>query len=239
MNLPLSVLNLELVRHGHDWSDTTQFIPFEQTAVAAQKAGISIGDYIDTTYNVPGATQATIDQMKALGVFAGKVDAVCEIGPGSGRYTEKTIATCHPIHYEIYETAKPWEKYVAAKYKVVPRLCDGHSLSQTPSASLDLLHAHKVFVCTPFVVTYTYFLEIARVVRPGGKVAFDVMTEECVGDSELRAWLDSGVQLGSYPNLLPKQHVIQFFTKRDFAFDGSFFVPMKPGKTECLVFTRR
>ncbi|HZV45669.1 MAG TPA: hypothetical protein VFF90_14395, partial [Saprospiraceae bacterium] len=90
----------ELVRKGGEFQD---YIPWKQTLIDAEKSGLSLSDYIDNNFNVPGTTQLTIDKMKELGVFEGRLQRVCEIGPGSGRYLEKVIDLCHPVFYEIYE----------------------------------------------------------------------------------------------------------------------------------------
>ncbi len=169
--------------------DHSQYIPFEETIAAAKAANLSVGDYIDRNFNVAGATQRAIDEMSALGVFARPIGAVCEIGPGSGRYLTKIVAACRPSHYEIYETAGPWANYLVREYRVVYRQTDGRSLAETPSASIDLVHAHKVFVVTPFVSTWSYLLEMIRVTKAGGHIVFDVMTEHCVEPGLFDGWI--------------------------------------------------
>ena len=77
-------------------------------------------------------------------------ETVCEIGPGSGRYAEEVIAALHPDTYEVYETATDWLPYLRKLPNAVIRACDGHTLSQTSSASVDLVHAQKVFVYLQF-----------------------------------------------------------------------------------------
>ena len=132
---------------------------------AAAAAGLSVGDYVDVTYNVAGATQGTIDGMSGLGVFSAPVETVLEIGPGSGRYLEKVVRKCAPARYEIYETAQAWADYLERRHRVVRQPASGSSLSDTADASIDLVHAHKVFVCTPFLITCRYWLEMLRVAR--------------------------------------------------------------------------
>jgi SAM-dependent methyltransferase len=237
INSLISIAGLELVRRGSN-REIKEFLPFQETLAEARKTGLEVGDYVDMKYNKPGATQKAIDQMAALGVFRGKIERICEIGPGSGRYLEKTLKACSPTHYEIYETASDWAKYLVQEYKVIFLPTDGMSLSHTPSRSIDLIQAHKVFVATPFLTTCRYFAEIVRVVRDGGKVIFDIVTEDCMDDDTLKKWIVSGIQTVSYPCLMPKQYAVDFFCKRGFSLDGSFFIPMKPGKTECFVFTK-
>lgn len=235
------MIGCEVVRRAtkaHDWSDVGQYIPLEETLAGAKQANLSVGDYIDMKHNVPRASQDTHDRLVAMGIFNGRIDRVCEIGPGSGRFLEKTVQACHPSHYEIYETARPWAEWLVATYKVVPQPTDGISLAHTASNSIDLVQAHKVFVCLLFLTTCNYFTEIARVTRPGAWVVFDVMTEACVDNANIAAWLKTGVNTRTYPAIIPKKFVVDFFAGNGFAFIGSFLVPMKPGKTECMVFQK-
>jgi hypothetical protein len=237
-----SPLGFDLVRRNHDGGlhgDYKQFIPFQPTISAAKQSGLSLGDYIDAAYNVSGATQETIDSLKDFGVFNSSTEHVCEIGPGTGRYLEKVIAITNPVHCEIYETAKDWESYLVQKYDVVAQPSDGASLCHTPSNSIDLVMAHKVFPGQPSLVICRYFEEMARVLRLNGKAVFDIVTEDCLDDTTLHRWLDCGISFQSYPCLFPKRFAVDFFTKSGFSFDGSFIVSMNPGKTEAFVFTKR
>src|ERR1700722_2706609 len=111
VNGVLGTVGCEVIRiskKGHDWGDVGQFIPLEETLAGAREANLSVAEYIDTKHNIPGAPQATHDRLVAIGVFKERIDRVCEIGPGSGRFLEKTVQACKPSHYEIYETARPW-----------------------------------------------------------------------------------------------------------------------------------
>jgi SAM-dependent methyltransferase len=240
LNAVLSVADLELVRRG-TWSSSANpavkdFLAFKATLAAAKQAGLSVGDYIDSQHAKPGATQQTIDKMGELGVFDGKCDRICEIGPGSGRYLEKTLARCRPAHYEIYETAPEWRDWLVKQYPVIARPADGQSLAPTPTASVDLVHAHKVFVYLPFLTSCRYFIEMARVVRPGGHVVFDIITEECMDDETLQEWLRSGID---FPCFMGRQFAIRNLTSKGLSLVGSFFIPLPVGRTECLVFIRR
>ncbi len=216
--------------------DHSHYIPFEETIAAAKAANLSVGDYIDRNYNVAGATQQTIDEMTALGVFEGSVRAVCEIGPGSGRYLEKIVAAVHPSHYEIYETADDWANYLVREYRVVHRKTDGRSLAETQSASLDLVQAHKVFVVTPFVSTWNYLREMIRVTKPGGHIVFDIMTERCLEPDLIDGWLLRSSNY--YPSVFPRGFALRVLEHEGATFVGSFFVPMRPGQTETFVFRK-
>jgi hypothetical protein len=225
---------------GHDWTDIGSFIPFEPTLKAADAAGLSVGDYIDQVMNgIPGATQNTIDQMRSLGVFSGKLATVLEIGPGSGRYLEKTLRECSPERYEIYETAEPWAAYVVKKYGVVRQPTDGASLAATPASSVDLVQAHKVFSGVELMITLQYWREMVRVTRAEGYVAFDIVTEGCLMPETVARWVDSGMKTGAYPSAVPRQVAVRYFEENGFACVGSFLVPMGPGLTETIVFRKR
>jgi hypothetical protein len=240
LNGTLRVVDLEVVRiakNTHDWSDATQFIPLEETLAGAREANLPLGEYIDAKHNVPGVTQETHDRLVALGVFNEKIDRVCEIGPGSGRFLEKTLRACKPSRFEIYETARDWSDWLVKTYRVIPQPADGATLAHTPSSSIDLVQAHKVFPCTLFMTTCSYFTEIVRVTRPGAWVVFDVMTETCMDDANVPLWLQKGTSR-IYPAIMPKAFVENFFKWHGFRLIGSFVVPMKPGRTECFVFRR-
>ena len=237
INYFLGLMKFKLVRTNVPYTDYRDYIPFKQTLHDANEAGLSVGDFVDSKHH-KGSTQNTIDQMVALGVFKCEVERVCEIGPGTGRYLEKTIQICHPKYYEIYETAAEWESWLVQKHHVTSQPTDGKSLSSTPSNSMDLVQAHKVLPGQPTLTICGYFDEMARVVCAGGKVVFDIVTEDCLGEDVLAKWISSGWGYQHYPSLMPKQFTIDFFQRRNLSFDGSFLVPMEPGLTECFVFTK-
>ena len=240
LNSLLAPVGLKVARLGSpETDDVRDFIPLDETIAAAARAGLSVSDYIDTVLNdIPGATQNTIDEMSRLGVFSSPIKAVVEIGPGSGRYLERTISVCSPARYEIYETSAAWAGYLASTYPLLNQPTDGRSLGSTPDRSVDLVHAHKVFSTIPFLPTCTYWSEMARVASAGGYVAFDIMTESCLDAETVDEWVRSETQHGSYPAAMPRGVAIEFFTRRGFDFIGAFVVPMGPGKTEYLVFRR-
>jgi hypothetical protein len=240
VNAALGRLGFRLSRSGYlAFEDYRGFIPFAQTLGEAQAAGLSVTDYVDSHYNVAGATQDTVDRLAALGALHAGVKRVCELGPGSGRYLEKVQKACRPEAYEVYETALDWRDYVVRTFGVVGHDADGVSMKQTPDRSCDLVQAHKVFPGVPFLSTCRYLLEMARVVRTGGHVVFDVVTEDCMEPATLSSWLGGSADYQVYPNLLPKQYVRELMGGRGLELVGSFPVPMKPGATECFVFVKR
>jgi hypothetical protein len=219
-------------------AQVSDYLDLQQTLEGARRSGLSVGDYVDTTYNRPGVTQETIDKLAELGVFGERIERVCEIGPGSGRYLEKTLAACRPSHYEIYETAEAWGDWLHREYPVVAQPTDGSTLAATPLDSIDLVQAHKVFPAIPSMKTVRYFREMDRVTRAGGWAVFDVLTEDCLDAPTLDSWLAASVDYDTYPAFMPKRFVTDLFTQRGFSLQGSFIVPMVPGETECMVFRR-
>jgi SAM-dependent methyltransferase len=230
----------DVVRSRDNRGGVDDFIPFEPTVRAAQSAGMSIGDYIDAVMNgTPGATASTIARLDELGVFADDPVTILEIGPGSGRYLEKTLQVCSPRRYEIYETAVPWRDYLVETYQVVAQPTEGSSLAPTPDGSVDLVMAHKVFNTVTFLLSSRYFLDMARVTRPGGRIVFDAMTETCLDPDTVRAWATKGGGgHDSYPAAMPRATVVDLFATLGCTLQSSFLAPMGFASTEVLVFRK-
>jgi hypothetical protein len=236
-NRALARLGLRVSRIRHDWGDVSTYIPFAETIADAARAKLSVGDYIDAMQGISGATQSTIDGMKRLGVFHKPIHALAEIGPGTGRYLEKTLRECSPGRCEIYETAGEWAAYLKKTFPVILQPTDGTSMQPTASASIDLVQAHKVFSTIPFIVTVRYWREMVRVARPGAHIVFDVMTENCLSPAVVEEWGRLGIPMrSSYPAALPYKVVVDFFAAHRVQLLGTFRAPMPPGETEVFVF---
>ena len=228
----------QLVRSTTPQGGVDDFIPFEPTMRASRAAGLSVGDYIDEVMNgTPGATRSTVDELRTLGVFAAMPDTVLEIGPGSGRYLEKTLKECSPTRYEIYETAQPWADYLVDTFGVVAQPVTGFGLDATPDNSVDLVQAHKVFNTLTFLGACRYFFEMARVTRPGGRIVFDVMTETCLDPETMRVWATKGGSgHDSFPAAMPRRTCVDLFATLGFSLEAGFLAPLGVASTEVLVF---
>ncbi|WP_319421900.1 hypothetical protein [Pleurocapsa sp. FMAR1] len=90
----------------------------------------------------------------------------------------------------------------------------------------------------PSLVMCRYFEEMARMVRTDGKIVFDMVTEGCLNDVMLKNWFIAGAGYQHYPCLMSKQLALDLLSRRDCAFVGSFFVPMKPGKLSVWRFVK-
>ncbi|MGD0123946.1 MAG: methyltransferase domain-containing protein [Terriglobia bacterium] len=209
--------------------------PLRETLKEARKAGLSIGDYLDKKYQLPGVTQSTIDQLASYGILNSEIKRVCEIGPGTGRYLERIQRLCSPSSYEVYETDPQWDDYVVRMFHVTSRETDGLSLRQTDNDSVDLVHAHRVFPYLPFIVQCRYFLEMIRITKPGGWIVFDTFTEPCMTEELLQKWI--GDQRTD-PCMVPRKFMEDLFARRQCSLRWSFFIHFRPGITEYLVFTK-
>jgi SAM-dependent methyltransferase len=218
------------------WVMFSNYIPLAQTEREARRAGMSIGDYIDTKNNYPGATKETIDRVATFGVFERPVSRICEIGPGSGRYLEKVKERCPGALYEIYETADDWKRRLVRQYGVTARETDGRTLAQTPDGAVDIIHAHRVFEGLPVMTCLQYFEEAGRVMRPGGWFFFDVLTEECLTPELTRSWIDSGWNW--IVSMFPKRFLVERMKQLGLDCRGSFILPMRPGVGEYMIFQK-
>ncbi len=112
---------------------------------------------------------------------------------------------------------------------------DGASLKQTAADSVNLLHAHGVFVQLPFLVAYRYWMEMWRVVRNNGWVVFDIYSEDCMDEPTVEKWLASK---HNYPYFLGRNYVVSLFEKHGFSLKNAFTNKHGEGRSEYLVFLR-
>jgi phospholipid N-methyltransferase len=233
VNTAMRPLNIQIVPGRTTDPAVQSFLRARKTIARARAAGLSVGDYVDQTFSQPGTTARSVDAMIRISglSFARRI---CEIGPGTGRYAEKVIAALKPEAYEIYETADDWLPYLRTLPNAVIQPCDGHTLSATASGSVDLVHANKVFVYIPFNAVMGYVDEMVRVARPGGIIAFDVVTERCLTDEVVQAWI---AQETIY-RPVPREWLIGYLGRRGMAFTGSHLAYLTDSQTELLVFQK-
>jgi hypothetical protein len=216
-------------------SGNKQYIDATATVAEAQREGLSVCDYVEKLWSQQGDTDLVIQKLSNCGIFEGPTPAILEIGPGTGRYLERVLQQCEPSRYECYEIATDWARWLSTMYPVVTLDTDGSSLKQTPDDSIDILHAHGVFVCLPFLIAWAYWKEMWRVVRGGGWVAFDLYTEGCMDEDTVEKWL---ISPHSYPTFFPKTYVVAQFEKHGFTLHHSFYNRHGQGRSEYLIFRR-
>jgi len=235
VNRAVRPLGVQVVRGWSADPGIRPYVPAKKTIAAAQRAGLTVCDYIDKHNAEPGTTAATVQAMLELARLGDSVDRVCEIGPGTGRYAELVIAALKPAVYEVYETAADWLPHLRKLPNAELMPADGHTLSHTAPDSVDLVHAHKLFGYVPMVTTVGYMWEMARVVRPGGVVAFDIVTEDCMDETTTKRWVTEG----AFYSMTPRQWTIDLLDRSGLSLIGSAFAPVSGGRTELLVFRKR
>ena len=234
VNAALRPLRVQVIRSRSTDPAVANFRGARKTIHAATAAGLSVRDYIDLNFAKPGATSAAVEAMLDLAKLESPVERVCEIGPGTGRFLELVVEALQPKVYEIYETATDWLPHLRGYPGVVERPCDGRTLAGTASGSVDLVHAQKVFVYLPFWTVAGYLDEMARVVRPGGVVAFDIVTEQCITDEVLEGWKTSGTVFKP----VPREWTIAYLADRGLVYLGNHIARLPEGECELLVFRR-
>lgn len=194
---------------------------------AAQEQNLTVQEYLDKVWGTDTATlsdfsEGVFTQAARFGVFDRPVRRVVEIGTGVGMHVPTVTRRCQPESYESYEPERGWAAWLTREYGVVSHDCDGVSLRQTATASVDLVHAHAVFVALLFLTSVQYFREITRILRPGGHAVFDILSVASMPEEAVDAWLASEWR---WPVVLNKDHVAGFFLRRGCAFVGDFLVP--------------
>ena len=186
-NSTLAIGGIELRRRQ---PPVTHYIPCVETVSAAKEAGLSVCDYVDSSGIEKGCTAYIIEQMRNAGCFK-DCETVCEIGPGTARYLEKTLTEIHCRRYEFYELSNDWAAWITNTYgsRVIRQPTDGRTLTSTPNHSCDLVASHGVFVYIPMLRALEYIQECARVTRIGGHVVFDCYTEQEFPPEIVDAWL--------------------------------------------------
>jgi SAM-dependent methyltransferase len=164
--------------------------------------------------------------------FRGK--RIVEIGTGAGIFLNQVIQQLSPCDYESYEPSADWSAYLSARYGIISHPSNGQTLAFTKDDSVDLCFSNGVFVYIPFFYTVRYWLEIIRVLRPGGYLIFDVFTEECMSGEYIKKWTASTDN--DYPVLIPEKTVKDFFAGNNFKLVHTFFNGFGAGVCKYFVF---
>jgi SAM-dependent methyltransferase len=230
----LSPLGVRIIRHGRAPTIGGRRMSDERVIAEARRHGVSPGALLEQIFNKPGRARSIVDRLAATGALPGRDGVVLEIGAGSGLYVEQVLARGRVQRYEVYELEKNRAEYLAHAYRTVARHADGETLAATPSRSIDLVHAHGVFVTLPFLTAVSYFREIARVIAAGGFAVFDIISESSLDDAAIEAWLASGLR---YPHMLSRRYVVELFERNGFRLVDEFSMPLLVhGRSSYLTF---
>lgn len=235
-NYFLSSIGLPVIRIGsNENNNSLGYISARRTIDGAKLEGLSVCDYVESIWGNRGGTQFVIDEMNKSKIFMNEGMNIVEIGAGTGRYMEKVLQECTPNTYESYETAKDWSEYLQSNYPIISYPADGFSLRFTSDSSVDLIHAHGVFVYLPFLISYRYWKEIWRTTKIGSFVLFDIFSEDCLQEDLLEQWLQSK---HNYPCFLSKSFTISHFRDHGFSLVKTFTHRYGEGRSEYLFFIR-
>jgi SAM-dependent methyltransferase len=174
-----------------------RYLSAQETIAAAEASGLSVDDYLEIHAKWAGfktSMSDALDHFLTLRPCIGKATSplrVVEIGPGTGRAIELLLTRLKIDCYHIYERDEGWSQYLVRKFAVTACPCDGETLRGESSSSLDLAHAHYVFVYLSFLNAVQYLREIGRVLRPGGTAWCDFYIEDNFGEEEILEWLSS------------------------------------------------
>lgn len=130
------------------------------------------------------------------------IKTVLELGPAWGASTSYLKSRFSPERLEVYEIDKAWRDWLTETFQVTPRPCDGETFQATESSSIDLVLAVNILFFLPLVKQWSYMLEMARVLRPGGYAIFNVHLADG-NASSLRKSLDLQFPKRSYGLLAP------------------------------------
>lgn len=209
-----------LVRNGLGYINAKEIVQM------AKIKNLSVCDYLEslnTDKKKIGRRNRIISKMEGLGLFSNAKN-ICEIGAGTGMYLEKIIEKAPVQKYEIYETDNDWKKYLNIEYKnkinqLIIYNADGVSLGQTKSNTIDIVHAHAVFVYLPIIDIYNYLKECVRVCRNGGAIVFDVISDNEFNIKVAENWSNLHYK---FAVITPDAFILDFIKKNNLVLLSSF-----------------
>ena len=142
---------------------------------------------------------------------------------------------CSPHRYEIYETSDAWATYLTRTFDVIRHPTDGKSLRATPDASRGSHPGSQGVQHDPVPSDLRVLDRDGTRDASRGYVVFDIMSEDCLDLTTLQRWVDSGIENGSYPAVMPRSLAIDYFQSCSFKVVGSFFVAMEGGKQSACI----
>jgi SAM-dependent methyltransferase len=226
-SIVLKTFKKTVQKYGYSLTKNVQhYIKAEEITRQSRIKGLSVCDYVESL-NIDkrkiGKRDRVIHKMESLNLFLGAKN-ICEIGTGTGMYLEKTIEKAPVQKYEVYETDQDWNKYLVLEYKtkiehLIIHNADGISLYQTKSDTIDLVHAHAVFVYLPIINNYVYLKECVRVCKKDGYIVFDVISDDMFSEEAAKNWLNLNHK---FAVITPDSFIFDFIKKNNLALINSF-----------------
>jgi hypothetical protein len=179
------------------------FRPAKQTLRSARRSGLNLNEYIEslaTDERYHGQRNRVVERI--LTYINGEID-VLEIGSGTMRYSEYLASRSKINNYEIYETQKDWRDFAKVKPQLdvkslIIQLPNGRDLNDTKAESVDLVHAHGVFVYLTFLATVEYLADASRVLRKDGVLVFDIFDIADLDQTSIKDWLKTPHRFPSF-----------------------------------------
>lgn len=183
---------LQLNRYNSNEKGYIDAISTEREAI---KRSMSICDYLESL-NIDTRKVGRRDRIveRIATYFVGSKLSVLEIGTGTGMYLEK-LKTDDVMQYVVYEVNEGWKKYLKKKFEnnIVQILnVNGVDLNQTPNNTINVVHAHAVFVYLPIIQVLNYFIEVARVLVMNGVFIFDIINDTDLTVADAEDWSREG-----------------------------------------------
>jgi SAM-dependent methyltransferase len=141
---------------------------------AASAARMDVNDYEEQClgWRLPSPT------LEAIVIpYLSQDSAVCEIGPGTGRWSRHLIERIPRGELHLVDPS-PWmvrflDRYFLNRANVKAHLNDGQSLPFGRDSWLDVIFSANTFVELELGVIWLYARDFARVLKPGGYAVVD------------------------------------------------------------------
>jgi Methyltransferase domain len=183
-------------------------------------------------YDVPQAVRSGLDVVEAFKekfeitdtllwkllpnhLFETPPSHICEIGGAWGATIAHLTKRFQPALYHNYEPDRHYAEWTWRQFGAKRMPVDGETLSGTPDESMDLVIANNVLIFVPVIKTWSYLVEMRRVLRHGGVILFNAVISDQISEDGLKHYLET-----SFPkraiNILPRDVIDRTFPKDKF-----------------------
>jgi hypothetical protein len=139
----------------------------------------------------------------------------CEIGGAWGGAIMHFMKRFPIETYHNYEPDRHYAEWAVKEYGAEKMPVDGETLRGTADDSMDLVMANSSFIIIPTMKIWSYLLEMRRVVRKGGIVAFNAIVSDQVSEEYFRNYLNGYFPRRVFP-LVPRDVIDRSFPEPQF-----------------------
>lgn len=238
INKLISFLDLEVSRPS---SKEFRWLDIENLERKAKENNISVADYYEKINNQEGNSKKIIDTIFNSIPEPKKTDQILEIGPGTGRFLAKTLKYILPEHYQIFELDKKLAEYLVNEYTVVDNRTyeqpSKFNLDKIKDNSIDYLFAHGVFnSAVDFYGFIHYFSDMSRVLKNGGFMAFNIISEDCLKREQFESWKNSD---STYIKFISNSFINQLNAQFDLQEINNFIAPYGPAVSKYVILQKK